>query len=176
MSTTRRILMLAHIPVLVIWIVLAWTAFDSLPERIPTHFNATGIPDGFMERSVFSWFLLPLIAGVSALLIWFSSHFTNTNPERWNVPNKKAFLALSPEQRQPLVEMLNTLLAAVSLFTVVFLGALHYDTWRVATGRMSGLTFASFGALALLLTISLGGAFVFMLRFNSKLRELSGRG
>ena len=174
MSTLRRLMLVAHVPILLGWIILAWVVYDRLPERIPTHFDATGNPDGYMERSIVSWFMLPLVGTISALTIAFSSVYTGRNPHRWNVPNKQAFLALSDAQRQPIVEMMNTLMAGISLGTLLFLAALHFDSWRIVSGASRKLSFISFTILGLLLVVGITAGIVFTLRFRRMLREAAG--
>lgn len=175
MSTLRRLLLIAHVPVLLGWIILAWVVYDRLPERIPTHFDASGVPDGYMERSITSWFLLPLVGTLSALTIAFSSVYTGRNTNRWNVPNKQAFMALSDAQRQPIVDMMNTLMAGISLGTLLFLATLHFDSWRIITGASRRLSFISFTTLGILLLVGIGGGLVFTLRFKRMIRDASGR-
>ena len=176
MSTTRRLLLLAHVPILLGWIILATLAYGDLPERIPTHFDASGTPDGFMDRSVASWFLLPLVGTISALMIVFSTAYTSRNPHLWNVPNKQKFMALSDDDRRPLVEMMHVFLTTVSLSTIVFLSVLHYDMWRVARGSTPGLSPLSISALVLLFLVGFGGAVMVMLRFSRRVNELEPSG
>jgi uncharacterized membrane protein len=164
-------LLVAHAPILLAWIILAWIAYDQLPERIPTHFDASGTPNGYMERSIASWFLLPLVGAISALTIAFSSIYTGRNPNRWNVPNKQAFLALNDAQRQPIVEMMNTLMAAISLGTLLFLATLHFDSWRIVSGTSRKLSLISFFTLGILLAVGIIGGIVFTMRFRRMLRE-----
>lgn len=169
----RKYLMLAHVPILLCWIILAVIGYGQLPDRIPTHFDASGTPDGFMQRSYVSWFLLPLVALISALTIFLTTVWAERNPRLWNVPNKARFLALSPEQQRPLIDTLNTLLSTVSLSTVLFLAALHYDTWRVARGTAPGLSALSMTAFAFLLVFGVGGAIFSMVRFNQQVKQLT---
>ncbi len=50
------------------WLVLPAVAlryssvWDQLPERIATHFNAAGVPNGWMEREASFWFILMILA------------------------------------------------------------------------------------------------------------------
>jgi len=167
--------LLAHAPILIVWIILAWMGYDSLPERIPTHFDASGTPDGYMARSFSSWFLLPLVGVITVLTILFSTVITSRHPARLNVPNKKVFLALTREQQKPLTEMVNTSMTVMSLLTLLFLASLHYDTWRVATNTMPGLSFVSMGALGLLLAITVAGTIWFMVTFNRRVKEAAAQ-
>jgi uncharacterized membrane protein len=58
----------AAIAFLVGTFALTAALYPSLPERIPTHFDLHGIPNGWMPRSTGAWFL-PLVAlGVGLLL------------------------------------------------------------------------------------------------------------
>lgn len=172
MSTTRRLLLIAHLPILLGWIVLASIAYDALPDRIPTHFDASGTADGFMNRSIMSWFLLPLVGVISALTIVLLGIISERYPQFMNVPNKSAFVALSNEQRRPLTDMLGTFMAAISLAVTIFLAALHYDTWRVARGHVAGLSWLSMAAFGLMLAFTIGGSIIFAIRFNRLVKGL----
>ncbi len=173
MDQIRRILLLAHIPLLIIWFSLAAGVYGGLPESIPTHFDATGTPDAFMKRSYTSWFLLPVIGLVSALLIVVSTAVSERFPKFMNVPNKAAFLALSDEQRKPLTSMMGAFLATMSLTVVAFLAVLHFDTWRVAHGYASGLSWLSMTAFVLLMVFAVGGSILFSVRFGKLVSKIA---
>ncbi|MGI6553129.1 MAG: DUF1648 domain-containing protein [Bacillota bacterium] len=52
-----------------------WVNYDRLPERIPTHFDLTGEPDAWSEKSLGQLLLGPLITNVTwlmmVLVVWW---------------------------------------------------------------------------------------------------------
>lgn len=80
-----------RIPNIVFWVlglvVIGLTAvvsiyvYPSLPDRVVTHFDFRGTPDGFGQKSV--WVLLPLgIQGLLTLVLWFAYR----HPAMMNLP------------------------------------------------------------------------------------------
>ena len=49
-------------------IVFAVWAWPLLPDQIPAHFGIDGRPDAWSERSIMSWFLLPIFAVLLVIL------------------------------------------------------------------------------------------------------------
>lgn len=87
------------------WRAVSW--WPQLPERIPIHFNASGEPDRWVERSIGAWFLSPLVVAglclfVGAIARWID-RLARSTPEIVNVPRKDLFLRLSPEARAKVV-------------------------------------------------------------------------
>lgn len=118
-------------------------AYDRLPDRVPTHFGASGAPDRWAETGFWSWFLLFGVAlGVTALLYasgWWMSWLARHRPTWVNLPERERFLALDASDRvfvvQPLCELVYWLAAGlVGLFWLV-----QVWSFRVATGAAEGL-------------------------------------
>jgi uncharacterized membrane protein len=133
MSVPTRILLAITVLVIATLLIFSATVYGDLPARIPTHFNAAGIPDGFGPRN--RWWLLPAISVVSAVVTVGISLMLPSRPDLLNVPSKREILALPPaaqaavvRQAQPGFMVLGVIVAAMSLF-------LQYSTWQVALGR-----------------------------------------
>ena len=74
----------------------ALATYEGLPERFPVHFDATGSPDGWAEKSLAFWLLFPLMAlGITGLMYVLSLivNIAKKNPKLVNIPNKQKFLA-----------------------------------------------------------------------------------
>jgi uncharacterized membrane protein len=126
------------------WRAAAW--WPLIPERFPTHFDLAGKPDGWSNRSLLSWFALPLIAlalgsFVGGIGIWIGALARNT-PGIVNVPQKDLFLKLSPEGRASVVMPTRLLLLAVLVLMQVLFLAILEGTGRVATGEQATLSIA----------------------------------
>ena len=68
-----------------------------LPERIASHFGASGRPDGWMSRDGFLTFYALFVAGMWAFLSGIGAFLPRLPSEQINVPHKDFWLA--PEQR-----------------------------------------------------------------------------
>ena len=130
--------------------VLAWSA---LPRRIPAHFDFSGDLNTFAPTSLASWFdLLAISVAISASLYLLSTH---GSLESWNIPEKERFLRLTPQQRRPVLELLQSFMAGAAIGCTIVLAALHLGLYLVAHGYADRLpwyiTSVMYAAIALLL-------------------------
>lgn len=116
------------------WRVLYW--YPQLPARFPIHFDFAGKPDGWANKSIATWFLLPvlslvLIVFVGGIAIWLGV-LVRTTPGIVNVPRKDLFLKLSIEGRM-------TVVAPTRVFLAWVLGLMAFlFVWIVeGTGRVA---------------------------------------
>ena len=67
--------------------------FPLLPERLASHFNASGMPNGWMSKTQFLWTYAIVL--LSALLIefWVSRTIAGKTDAQLNLPNKEYWLA-----------------------------------------------------------------------------------
>lgn len=70
--------------------------FPLLPDRMASHFGASGMPNGWMTKSQFFVLYALLTIPVVILEFWLPRRIVN-NPKRLNLPNKEYWLA--PERR-----------------------------------------------------------------------------
>jgi uncharacterized membrane protein len=71
--------------------------FPLLPERIASHFGASGAPNGWMTKQVFFLTYGVLIAVAALVGFYPARSIARTSPARINLPNKEYWLA--PERR-----------------------------------------------------------------------------
>jgi len=133
MSVPTRILLACTILVVAVHLAFSAIVYGDLPARIPTHFNAAGVPDGFGARS--NWWLLPMINTASAALTIGVALVLPSRPDLLNLPSKPEILALPRDAQiavvrtaQPGLLMLSLIVAGTFLF-------LQYATWKVTQGR-----------------------------------------
>jgi uncharacterized membrane protein len=120
MSSTRlpRILFFA--------VVLAAIAqcvhdFPLLPDRLASHFNASGMPNGWMTKSQFLVIYGVVLVPALAIEFWVSHRIANKPDASLNLPNKEYWLA--PERRAGTFGYFETFFAwygCIFLFVVVF--------------------------------------------------------
>jgi uncharacterized membrane protein len=137
---------------------LAWSNYASLPDTIPMHFNAQGLPDGWGSRQ--SIFAFPAFGAFIYLLltafnIWLA---LVKNPKRYiNLP-KKRLENLTDAQADKLLIFLNRCLFVMKLLLQGLALYLVYATIEVAYGRATGLGFPFYlilGAIGVLVLFML---------------------
>jgi uncharacterized membrane protein len=138
MSVPTRILLAITVLVIAALLIFSATVYGDLPARIPTHFNAAGIPDGFGPRN--RWWLLPAISVVSAVVTVGISLMLPSRPDLLNVPSKSEILALPPAAQAAVVRQAQPGLMGLSLMVAGVFLFLQYATWQVALGRAGART------------------------------------
>jgi len=144
-------------------------AWPQLPERIPTHFGADGLPDGWGERTLLSWFLLPLIAVALTLAMYGFRAVMPRHPGWVNLPDQRRLSDLPEAARGPVLEMFSGFLALVQAQLLVIFAIIQHATYRTALGGSSQ------GAMILVLVLAVVASpfllVVFFLRFRTALEE-----
>lgn len=131
--------------------------YSSLPESIPTHFNALGVPDSYGGKP--SLFVLPIMATLTFLGITFLNKF----PEIFNYPTDITSSNAS-------AQYLNStrMLRYLKMILVVIFCLIVYNKIQIASGLKSlmGVSFIplSLGLLFLPLIYFIGNSF----RINNK--------
>jgi uncharacterized membrane protein len=95
--------------------------FPLLPDRMASHFGASGMPNGWMTKSQF--FVTFAVTLLPALLVefWVSRRIANKPDAKLNLPNKEYWL--SPERRAETFGYFESFFAwygCAFLFVVVF--------------------------------------------------------
>jgi hypothetical protein len=112
--------------------------YPKLPDRYAIHFDAAGRPDGWSDNPI-AWFLLPAIMTLTVLLMSAIGRWSAKMPYLWNVPEKKRFLALRPEQREPIMQELVRVLDFAALYTLAVSITVQigmYQSARAAEARL----------------------------------------
>jgi len=148
--------------VVVAAIAFVWLSSRSLPPLVASHFGASGAANGFMPRSVYTWFMTGIIAVVPSLLV-FLPNLTMSRPgARFNLPNKNYWLA--PERRQETVEYLCGTARRFGYSLVGFMAYAHWLVVKANTVQPPTLSNEWFvGGLALFV-VAAGGLVVGVLR------------
>ena len=71
--------------------------FPLLPDRLASHFNASGMPNGWMPKSQFMFLYAVVFLPALAIEFWVSSRIADKPVSKLNLPNKEFWLA--PERR-----------------------------------------------------------------------------
>lgn len=116
------------------WIILLalWTLtichYSTLPETIPTHYNAAGEADGFGSKV--SIIALPVIAS----LLFIGLTVLNRYPHIFNYPT-----AITQDNALRLYTLATRMLRYLKMVLVLVFGGIEFMTIQHATGKAAGL-------------------------------------
>ena len=122
----RRGLESLSLTLLALHLIYLWLSYTSLPDTIPTHFNAAGQPDDFGSKNGI-WSLWFVSLGLYAMFTALS--FVPLRSSLWNLPEHIKEDASG--RSRPLV---NELMAWLKLLTVSIFFFLSWLTVRTAQG------------------------------------------
>ena len=95
--------------------------FPLLPERLASHFNASGMPNGWMTKTQFIYLYAVVLVPALAIEFWVPNRIANKPVSKLNLPNKEFWLA--PERRTETFAFFDSFFAwygCVFLFVMVF--------------------------------------------------------
>ena len=126
-STDKLVEALGWLILLVLW---GWTIthYSSLPETIPTHFNAAGNADGFGSKV--SLIALPVIA----TLLFIGLTVLNRYPHIFNYPT-----SITQDNALRQYTLATRILRYLKLVLVLVFGGIEFMTIQNATGKGAGL-------------------------------------
>ncbi len=90
--------------------------YGNLPDRLATHFDAVGNPNGFQTKTGYLVFSLTFNFMINALLGLVSLLVSRIPVSRMNIPNKDYWLA-QPERAAELRRRVTAILAFAAIFT-----------------------------------------------------------
>ena len=114
----RKALDILCLAMVAAYLALIAAAWDNLPDVVPSHFDAAGVPDAYGDRSVL------LLEPVVALALWALLAVARRRPELWNFPvrvtprNRAALYAIGEKMMAPLVPLTVFLMLYVGLMGV----------------------------------------------------------
>lgn len=140
LATPDWVMELLALAFLVLLIALPFIYLQSLPERIPIHFNGAGQPDGYGNRS--SIWILPVTGIFLYLLLSVISAF----PHIYNFPVK-----ITNDNAEVQYRIATRLIRVLKVLILLLFCFLSFQTIRTAAGKAAGLG-KSFLPVFLLLT------------------------
>ncbi len=146
-------------------------AYPRLPGRIPVHFNASGNPDCWAEKSRGLWFALPIVAlGMTGLMYLMSLAVKGArrNPRWLNIPNKAQFLALPPERQAPIWRELGMMFFWLAVPLISLFAFLQVAIWMAAVGK--GVPGAFPLATALFAVLEVGTALFLTMKLSKSIK------
>ena len=126
-SVDKLVDLLGWIILLALW-ALTITHYSTLPDTIPTHFNAAGEADGFGSKA--SIIGLPFIA----TLLFIGLTVLNRYPHIFNYPSP-----VTQDNALRLYTLATRMLRYLKLVLLVVFGGIGFMTVQHATGKAAGL-------------------------------------
>lgn len=146
----------ACVAALVLVFGLVGANYETLPDRIPMHFNFSGVPDGWGSRDSL-WMLAGLAAGINALFLGVSF----IKPWYWNIPVK-----VTPENAVAVYRVSRRMLTTLRFVFTLMFALMVVGIIRVARGEAATLS-------PLFLWPSLGAALLTIAGFFVRLVQVS---
>lgn len=109
---------------LLIAVMHALWAYTVLPDRVASHWDGAGVPNGYMDRIGFISFYLWLMVGMTAVFSGIGVLIRHTPNDAINLPNREYWL--SPERREATLSRITESLSAFVLLLNVFMIAVHH--------------------------------------------------
>lgn len=117
------------------WLIAAFY-WDLLPSVIPTHFGISGMADGWMDKTFFSVFLLPMVQIAMVALFVFVYY----KPQYSNVPSTIWLMALDKKQKDEAYDLVRTMQSGMVLVISVLFTYLVYNMNVIAMDKKMGLS------------------------------------
>lgn len=109
----------------------------ALPERVASHFDSSGRPDGWTDRASFGWTMAVSYLASGGLFLVLASVLPRFPDSMINVPNREHWLA--PERRAQTLALVARRLLRLGAVTVLFVLALTHQTAQVNLRHAEGL-------------------------------------
>ncbi len=163
MVATRIALWLILIILVVVGLVMLVTQLPDLPDRVATHFDAAGRPNGFMSRQGHFATMVAVLVGTPIFFAVLSVLIRVLPVSLINIPYRSYWLA--PERRAETLRVVELFVWIMAVCTELFMIGMQQLVYRanVEHGRLS-----STGFLVLVgsyLVVTLGGSVCLLVRF-----------
>ncbi len=109
-------------------------AYPQLPERIPVQFGLDGTPGRWVETSLVSWFMLPLITLALNVILYGLAALSARNARFVNLPGKERLLALPLERQRAVLRRVREGLEALMVPVTLAFCLIQLSIYRTAIG------------------------------------------
>ena len=166
---SKRFPKLINLGILAVMLGGSLALWPRIPDRVPTHFDLYGCPDGWSGRG--TWWALPAVAVGLSLFMFGIAWLIRRYPHLINIPRKKEFLALPPDMQEPVITGVETFVHWMYVpLNLMWVGA-QTGVYLAATDGYQAvqhyLQFVFWGAVAAVLIMTV----VFVSRLNRMIRE-----
>jgi uncharacterized membrane protein len=149
----RNLPLLVFILLLALCIVQVACYFPLLPDRVASHFGASGQPDAWSSKETFVKIYLIVVTFITALFPGIGLIVRKIPTSLINLPNKNYWL--SPERRQETVAVLSRQFLWFGSATLLLLLDIFHQSFRVHLGQAQTLEHPVTSIVAYVLFITL---------------------
>ena len=164
-GSARRIGLLALACLLAAFVAFVAHSSQQLPDRVATHFDARGKPNGWMTRAQHVKFTIGLGVGTPVFVLGVFALVTKLNGWGLNIPHKAFWLA--PERQQATYDFLQQHSLWLAGLMIIFHGAL-FESIAIANARQPVLlsSTSALGLIGCFLALLAVWVVVLFLRFR----------
>ena len=133
----RNISLLVFILLLALCIAQAAHYYPLLPDRVASHFGASGKPDAWSGKESFVKIYLIVVAFIAVLFLGIGLMLRKIPTSMINLPNKDYWL--SPERKQETIDVLSRQFLWFGSATLLLLLDIFHQSFRVHLGKAQTL-------------------------------------
>jgi uncharacterized membrane protein len=133
----------------------------SLPERVASHFDASGAPNGTMNRDSYRLFILGFTLGLPLLVVSMLGRVYRKSAGRMNIPNRDYWLA--PERVEDTIAFLTGHAQWLGTLLVLLFCAMHHLLLQANSVQPPHLPGSGLNLLMLLPILGVGAWIITML-------------
>jgi uncharacterized membrane protein len=133
----RNISLIVFILLLLLCIGHAMYYYPLLPDRVASHFGASGRPDAWSSKESFVKIYLIVVAVIALLFPGIGLILRKTPPSMMNLPNKDYWL--SPERKDETIAILYRQFLWFGSATLLLLLDIFHQSFRVHLGKAQAL-------------------------------------
>lgn len=133
----RNISLLVFIILLALCLAHAVYYYPHLPDRVASHFGASGQPDAWSGKETFMKIYLGVVAFIAILFPGMGFIFRKTPASLINLPNKDYWL--SPERKQETIDVLSRQFLWFGSATLLLLLDIFHQAFKVHLGKAQAL-------------------------------------
>jgi uncharacterized membrane protein len=122
MKSYQSVLLFALAEIIVVTFIL-FTA-QTLPANVASHFNGSGLPNGFMPRSAYTQFMLLFSVGIPMFVVFPIFLIVRTASSNINIPNKAYWL--SAENKDSTMQFLISHVIGLGILIILFMAYVHW--------------------------------------------------
>jgi uncharacterized membrane protein len=100
------------------------TTTPNLPTVVASHFNASGVSNGFMDRQSYLISMLAVIICLPGLMVLTAMGFSKIPASMINIPHREHWLA--PERLALTLQVLQTFMTVLACAILIFLSFIHW--------------------------------------------------
>ncbi len=114
---------IAFVATLLVAGVFVYMTSQALPDRVASHFGASGLADSFMTRGGYRTFMLCFVVGLPLVIVVSMTAIFRRAGTRMNIPNRDYWLADS--RRETTVAFLSNHATLLAIGMTIFLCFVH---------------------------------------------------